>query len=214
MIDTLKDNKRHHPEDLKEITWHRGTVTRSRRELRNGHRSAILWFTGLSGSGKSTIAHAVEERLFQLGCQSTVLDGDNVRHGLCSDLGFSMADRHENIRRISEVARLFLEAGFIIQTAFISPLRADRDMARSLAPEDFFEIYCHCPIDVCEVRDVKGLYKKAREGKIREFTGISSPYEAPGHPDLYLPTNELTIEQSVEKVMDLLHKKSILVEVS
>jgi adenylylsulfate kinase len=186
------------------LIWHHATVTRARREARNRHKGAILWFTGLSGSGKSTLAHEVEEALFQRGCQAFVLDGDNVRHGLCGDLGFSIADRHENIRRVGELAKLFAEAGLIVLTAFISPLRVDRARARALAPRDFKEIYCHCPIEVCETRDVKGLYKRAREGEIADFTGIGSPYEPPEAPELILPTDQLTIEESVAEVLALL----------
>jgi adenylylsulfate kinase len=160
------------------IVWHNATVTRARREAQNGHRGAIIWFTGLSGSGKSTLAHAVEESLYQQGCSTFVLDGDNVRHGLCGDLGFSDKDRQENIRRIGEMAKLFMEAGMIVLTAFISPYRVDRNRVRSMVePDNFIEIYCDTPIEVCEIRDVKGLYKKARAGEIAEFTGISSPYE-------------------------------------
>lgn len=192
------------------LVWHHATVTRARREARNRHKGTILWFTGLSGSGKSTLAHAVEEALFQRGCQTYVLDGDNIRHGLCSDLGFSVADRHENIRRVSELAKLFSDAGTIVLTAFISPLREDRLRARTLAPADFREIYCHCPIEICEKRDVKGLYKLAREGKVSDFTGISSPYEIPECPELELLTDQLTIEQSVDQVLGLLRGAGIL----
>jgi adenylylsulfate kinase len=192
------------------LVWQHATVTRARRESRNKHRGAILWFTGLSGSGKSTLAHAVEEALFQRGCHTAVLDGDNVRHGLCGDLGFSVTDRHENIRRIGELAKLFSEAGIIVLTAFISPLREDRVRARELAPDDFMEIYCHCPIEVCEQRDVKGLYRKAREGKIADFTGISSPYDPPETPELDLLTHELSIDESVERVIALLESSLIL----
>ena len=145
--------------------WHHATVTRARREIMNGHKSVILWFTGLSGSGKSTLAHAVEERLHQMGCRTFVFDGDNVRHGLCGDLGFSEEDRRENIRRIGEMAKLFVEAGVIALTAFISPFRSDREKVRGLVPHgDFIEIHCHCPLEVCEQRDVKGLYRRARMG--------------------------------------------------
>ena len=192
------------------LVWHHATVTRQRREQRNRHNGAILWFTGLSGAGKSTVAHAVEEQLFQMGCQTYVLDGDNVRHGLCADLGFSVADRHENIRRVGELAKLFAEAGIVVLTAFISPLRTDRARARALAPQDFCEIYCHCPIEVCETRDVKGLYKKARAGGIPDFTGISSPYEPPEAAELELPTHQLSIEESVRQVLELLHEKGII----
>ena len=159
------------------VVRHVSAVTRSRREALNGHRSVNLWFTGLSGSGKSTLAHAVEERLHLAGCRTYVFDGDNVRHGLCGDLGFSLADRAENLRRIAEMVRLFLDAGIISLTAFISPLALDRQQVREIiGPDDFIEIYCNCPLAVCEQRDVKGLYKKAREGRIKDYTGISSPY--------------------------------------
>jgi adenylylsulfate kinase len=157
------------------IAWHHATVTRARRETQNGHRGAIVWFTGLSGSGKSTLAHAVEETLHQQGCRTFVLDGDNVRHGLCGDLGFSAQDRQENIRRIGEMAKLFMEAGVIVLTAFSSPYRTDREPVRGMVEHgDFIEIYCKAPIEICEARDVKGMYKKACAGKIAEFTGISS----------------------------------------
>jgi adenylylsulfate kinase len=182
-----------------------------RREARNGHRSVLIWFTGLSGAGKSTVAHTVEERLHQLGCRTFVFDGDNVRHGLCGDLGFSIEDRHENIRRISEMAKLFIEAGVISLTAFISPLRADRQRVRELVGEaDFIEVYCECPIEVCEQRDVKGLYKRARRGEITHFTGISSPYEEPERADLVLHTASETLEESAQKVLALLRERGIV----
>ncbi len=191
--------------------WHSATVTRQRREQKNAHKSAVLWFTGLSGSGKSTLAHAVEEQLYQNGLNTFVLDGDNVRHGLCSDLGFSDDDRKENIRRISETAKLLLEAGVITLTSFISPFRAERATARSLIPHgDFIEIHCFCPLTVCEQRDVKGLYKKARLGEIKNFTGISSPYEEPENPDLKIDTSLLSLEESVQQVITLLRSRSIL----
>jgi adenylylsulfate kinase len=193
------------------IVWHHATVTRERREKLNAHRSAILWFTGLSGSGKSTLAHAVEERLHQMGCRTFVFDGDNVRHGLCSDLGFSVEDRSENIRRIGEMTKLFLEAGVISLTAFISPLRRDRDRVRSLVPHgDFLEIYCEASLEVCEARDVKGLYKKARAGEIKDFTGISSPYEVPQDPELLVETGRRTLDECVEAVVSLLRERDIL----
>jgi adenylylsulfate kinase len=190
--------------------WHHATVTRLRREQVNGHRGVVGWFTGFSGAGKSTIAHATEERLHQLGCRTYVLDGDNVRHGLCSDLGFSSADRHENIRRIGEMSKLFVDAGIITLTAFISPMRADRDRLRLLAGDDFIEIYCRCPIAVCEDRDVKGLYKRARAGEIKEFTGISSPYEEPHNPDLVIESNIMTVEESVDVVMTYLQTHGVI----
>ena len=192
------------------VVWHHATVTRLRREQLNGHKGVILWFTGLSGSGKSTIAHAVEERLHQSGCRTFVFDGDNVRHGLCVDLGFSQKDRSENIRRIGEMVKLFLEAGIIVLTAFISPIRTDRERVRSLASAgDFIEIYCRCPLDVCESRDVKGLYQRARSGEVKEFTGISSPYEAPEKPELVLDTNVCSLDECVSKVMALLSQRGI-----
>jgi len=180
--------------------------------MRSGHKSVILWFTGLSNSGKSTIAHAVEERLFEMGCSTFVFDGDNVRHGLCSDLSFSREDRSENIRRIGEMARLFIEAGVIAVTAFISPFRAERERVRRLvAPGDFLEVYCRCPLDLCEQRDVKGHYRRARAGEIEEFTGISSPYEAPEDPEMVLDTGEYSVEECVEKVLDLLVERGVVV---
>ncbi|ABB73607.1 adenylyl-sulfate kinase [Nitrosospira multiformis] len=190
--------------------WHNATITRAHRERLNVHRSAVLWFTGLSGSGKSTLAHAVEEKLYQLGCRTFVLDGDNVRQGLCSDLGFSVEDRSENIRRISEAARLLVESGVIAMTAFISPFRADRQKARSIFPHgDFIEIFCEASLAVCEQRDVKGLYKRARTGEVKEFTGISSPYEAPATPELIVRTGELELEDCVAQVIEFMERRDI-----
>jgi len=201
----------HSPEKSSNVVWHQSTVNRKRREEKNQHKSAVLWFTGLSGSGKSTLAHAVEEQLYQLGLNTFVLDGDNVRHGLNKDLSFSNTDRKENIRRISEAAKLMLEAGIITLTAFISPFREERAMARSLMPHgDFLEIHCYCPLEVCETRDVKGLYKKARKGEIKDFTGISSPYEAPTNPELKIDTHALSLEESVRQVISLLRARHIL----
>ena len=191
--------------------WHHATVNRSRREALNGHKAVIVWFTGLSGAGKSTLAHAVEERLHQLSCRTFVLDGDNVRQGLCGDLGFSHQDRQENIRRIAEVAKLMLESGTITLTAFISPFRAERQYARNLVPHgDFIEIYCSCDLAVCEQRDVKGLYQKARQGELELFTGISSPYEAPEKPDLTIDTDRDDLAASVGQVMKLLEQRGII----
>ncbi len=181
------------------VVWHNATVTRERREELNGHRGGLFWFTGLSGAGKSTLAHTVEEKLHQQGFRTFVLDGDNVRHGLCADLGFSEDDRKENIRRIGHMAMLYVEAGVIVLTAFISPFRADRDNVRKIAGADFHEIYCKCPLEVCEDRDVKGLYKRARAGEIADFTGISSPYEAPEFADLIVETNS-HLDQCTDKV--------------
>jgi adenylylsulfate kinase len=193
------------------VVWHHATIQREHRERQNGHRSAALWFTGLSGAGKSTLAHAVEEKLHELGVRTYVLDGDNVRHGLCGDLGFSPHDRSENIRRIGEMAKLFVDAGVVALTAFISPFRADRDRVRALMQEgDFIEIYCRCSVEVCETRDVKGLYKLAREGKVKEFTGISSPYEEPLSPELVIETGSMTLEQCVEKVLNALRERGIV----
>ena len=193
------------------IVWHEASVDRAARADKRGHRSAILWFTGLSGSGKSTLANAVNAALFERGLGSYVLDGDNVRHGLCKDLGFSDADREENIRRIGEVAKLFLDAGVIVLTAFVSPFRADRDKARDLVEAgDFFEIFCAADLDVCESRDPKGLYAKARSGAIKEFTGISSPYEAPNTPELKIDTGAQDLAESVNVVIKALQDKGVI----
>lgn len=197
--------------NLREVVWHHATVTRRRREQLNGHHAAVVWFTGLSGAGKSTLAHAVEEELHQLGCRTLVLDGDNVRHGLCADLGFSTNDRTENIRRIGEMAKLFVEAGIVVLTAFISPLRSDRHRVRELMGDgDFIEIYVRCPLEICESRDEKGMYKKARTGLIKEFTGISSPYEEPEHPELMVDTAAQDIAASVQQVLALLQMRGLL----
>ncbi|MBD2548236.1 adenylyl-sulfate kinase [Microcystis elabens FACHB-917] len=193
------------------IVWHHSTVTRAARAHQRGHRSAILWFTGLSGAGKSTLANAVNSALFEQGLACYVLDGDNVRHGLCSDLGFSDTDREENIRRIGEVAKLFLDAGVVVLTAFVSPFRADRQRARELVePGDFLEIHCAADLTVCERRDTKGLYAKARGGEIKEFTGISSPYEAPETPELRVATGEQSLDDSVAQVMAELQRRGII----
>ncbi len=185
--------------------WHHATVTRAHRQQLNNHRSVAIWFTGLSGSGKSTLSHAVEERLFQMKCRTFVLDGDNVRHGLCGDLGFSEDDRKENIRRIGETAKLFVEAGLITLTAFISPFNADRMRARQLFKTgDFIEVYCRCPLEICERRDVKGIYQRARAGEVRDFTGISSPYEEPESPELVVNTGDTPLDQCVDQVICLL----------
>jgi len=193
------------------VVWHHATVHREHRERQNSHRSACLWFTGLSGAGKSTLAHACEEKLHALGCRTYVFDGDNVRHGLCSDLGFSLTDRAENIRRIGEMARLFVDAGVIAMTAFISPFRKDRRRIRALIGEkDFIEIYCKCSIDICEQRDTKGLYRKARAGEIGEFTGISSPYEEPERPELTIDTGGRSLEECVDLIVTLLRDRGIV----
>jgi len=193
------------------VIWHHATVTRDRRNQQNNHKSVVLWFTGLSGSGKSTLAHAVEEELHQMGCRTFVLDGDNVRHGLSGDLSFSDKDRKENLRRIGEVSKLFIEAGIIVLTAFISPFREERRKVRSMMPHgDFIEIYVDCPIEVCESRDVKGLYQKARDGEINQFTGISSPYEPPEAQELTVNTNQETLEESTTKILNLLKERGII----
>ena len=195
----------------KNIIWHHATVTRARREAQNAHRGAIVWFTGLSGSGKSTLGHAVEEALHQQGCRTFVLDGDNVRHGLCSDLGFTSSDREENIRRIGEMAKLFMEAGVIVLTAFISPYRADRERVRGMVGHgDFIEIFCNAAIEVCEARDVKGMYKKARAGQIAEFTGISSPYEVPEDPELTVNTGEAELDACVQQVLGEMAQRGLI----
>lgn len=191
--------------------WHPVLVTRDARQRLNRHRSVVVWLTGLSGSGKSTLAHAVEEKLHELGCSTFVLDGDNVRHGLCGDLGFSDDDRKENIRRVGEMAKLFAEAGVIALSAFISPFRTDRRRVRQLfGPEDFVEVYCRCSLEVCEARDVKGMYRRARAGEIRDFTGISSPYEEPDNPELVVDTGRLTLDQCVDQVISCLHGRGVL----
>ncbi len=191
--------------------WHHATITRNDRENLHKHKSAVLWFTGLSGSGKSTLAHAVEDRLHKMGVSTFVLDGDNVRHGLCSDLGFSDTDRVENIRRIGELAKLLSEAGVITLTAFISPFREDRNTARKLMPHgDFLEIYCQCPLEICEQRDVKGLYKKARAGDIPFFTGIDSPYEIPDRAELVVNTGGKALQDCVDDVIQLMTERGII----
>jgi len=196
---------------MKNVVWHHATVTRQRRNELNNHKSVVLWFTGLSGSGKSTLAHAVEEELHQIGCRTIVLDGDNMRHGLCKDLNFSDESRKENIRRIGEVAKLFIESGVITLTAFISPFRGERNKVRKLLIEgDLIEIYVKCPISVCEARDVKGMYKKAKANEIKNFTGISSPYEVPENPDLIVNTNQETLDESVDKVLGVLINRGII----
>lgn len=197
------------------IAWHNSSISRSDIECKNGHKSVILWCTGLSGSGKSTIANAVHRELFKRNISSYVLDGDNIRHGLCSDLGFSDEDREENIRRIGEVAALFLDAGTIVLTAFVSPFRADREKARSLVKndEDFIEVYCAADLEVCEGRDTKGLYKKARTGEIKNFTGISSKYEAPLAPEIGIDTGSKTLQECVDVILLHLEEKNVIPQV-
>ena len=191
--------------------YHNATVTRERRNQLNKHKSVVIWFTGLSGSGKSTLAHSVEEELHKLDCRTFVLDGDNVRHGLSSNLTFSDDDRKENIRRIGEVAKLMMEAGIITMTAFISPFKKDRNLIRQLLPQgDFIEIYCKSSLETCELRDVKGLYKRARAGEIKNYTGIDPPYEVPDNPELVVNTDNESLEESVSKVIDFLKSNEII----
>ena len=193
------------------IIYHTASVTRERRNQLNNHKSVVIWFTGLSGSGKSTLAHSVEEILFSKGCRTYVLDGDNVRHGLTSNLGFSNEDRKENIRRIGEVTKLMMEAGLIIMTAFISPFREDRIAVRNLISDgDFIEVYCKASLETCEARDLKGLYKRARLGEIKNYTGINSPYEIPDNPELIIDIDKESLEESVSKIVSFLQTKSIV----
>jgi len=194
------------------IQWHQGAITRTDRERLGNHRGVTIWFTGLPSSGKSTLAVALEEALYEKGYHTYILDGDNVRHGLNRNLGFSPDDREENIRRIGEVAKLFRDAGIINMTAFISPYRRDRRMARDLAGNDgdFIEVFVDCPVDVCEKRDPKGMYKKAREGLIREFTGVSAPYEEPEDPEIHLLTHERSLDECVREILDYLARKGFV----
>jgi len=193
------------------ITWHDHTVTRLDREKLLGQSGALLWFTGLSASGKSTVANALTCRLHQMSKLTYVLDGDNIRHGLNKNLGFSPEDRKENIRRIAEVGRLFVDAGLITTTAFISPYREDRDAARALiGPERFIEIFVKASLDTCQQRDPKGLYEKAKRGEIKEFTGISAPYEEPLNPEIILDADQLTVEEEVEQVIRYLTEKKFI----
>ena len=203
-------------EDLKHsdknIKWHNLTIDREKLERMRGHKGIVLWFTGLSGSGKSTLANALNESLHKRGLSTFILDGDNIRHGLCKDLGFSDVDREENIRRIGEVANLFMNAGIITITAFVSPFKNDREKVKNIiGPQDFIEVYCAASLNVCESRDTKGLYKKAREGEIKDFTGISSPYEPPSDPNIVVDTGSLDIKNSVQKIIDHLIQINLLI---
>lgn len=191
--------------------WHEPTIYRHDRELMNGHKSAVVWFTGFSGAGKSTLSHALEDYLHKRQVRTYVLDGDNIRRGLCKDLGFDDDSREENIRRIGEVSKLMMEAGVLVLTAFISPFRKDRDIVRNMLREgEFLEIHVSAPLAVCEERDVKGLYAKARKGEIRNFTGISSPYEEPENPELVLDTNSNTVEDCVSSLIQLLKERELI----
>ncbi|MBS4202406.1 adenylyl-sulfate kinase [Bacillus sp. FJAT-49732] len=193
------------------IVWHDALVTKSDRKFRNGHKSCVLWFTGLSGSGKSSLANALDVELFHRGFNSYVLDGDNIRHGLNRDLSFKAEDRKENIRRIGEVAKLFVDSGQIVSSAFISPFDEDRQLVRSMFEQgEFIEVFMDCPLSVCEERDPKGLYKKARIGEIPDFTGISSPYEVPYNPEIVIEADKMTIEESLNIVLTYLKEYKIL----
>lgn len=193
------------------ISWQQGAVTHRQREILLNQRALCLWFTGLSGSGKSTLAREVERMLYEMGRLSYVLDGDNIRHGLNGDLGFSEEDRRENIRRITEVTKLFTDAGLIVLTAFISPFRKERQKARTaLGPGRFVEVYVECDMDICEQRDVKELYQKARAGEIDDFTGISSPYEEPENPEIRVNTGRQSIKESVKIITGFLIEKGYI----
>ncbi|MEQ4530337.1 MAG: adenylyl-sulfate kinase [Mixta sp.] len=192
------------------VVWHAHAVTRADRERQHGHQGVVLWFTGLSGSGKSTVAGALEQALHQLGVSTYLLDGDNVRHGLCRDLGFSDADRKENIRRVGEVARLMVDAGLVVLTAFISPHRAERQMVREMLGDgEFIEVFVDTPLAICEARDPKGLYKKARAGELRNFTGIDAVYEAPEQPEIRLDGEQLVTKLTAQ-LLDLLRRHDII----
>lgn len=192
------------------IKWHTEAVTREELEQLHGHKGACLWFTGLPSAGKSTIANAVARQLHQMKVSTMVLDGDNVRHGLNKNLGFSSEDRIENIRRIGELAKLFTNAGIVNLNAFISPFKEDREFARQLQPDRFFEVHCDADLAVCEQRDPKGYYKKARAGVIKGFTGIDAPYEAPDNPDVYLNTGTMSLEECVNRVIEALRARGII----
>ncbi|MBW1848512.1 MAG: adenylyl-sulfate kinase [Deltaproteobacteria bacterium] len=193
------------------VKWFNGFVSQEDREILHGHKGTAVWLTGLSASGKSTIAHHLEKQLHKMGHSTYVFDGDNVRHGLCEDLGFSGKDRSENIRRIGEMTRLFIDAGIIAITAFISPYKKDREIVRKLTGKDrFIEVYVKCPIDVCESRDPKGIYQKAKKGDIQNFTGISAPYETPENPDITIESNIEDIHSSVKKVLQFLEKRRLI----
>jgi adenylylsulfate kinase len=193
------------------VTWFNGYVSREDREKAHGHKGAVIWFTGLSASGKSTIAHIVEKQLHQRGCSTYVLDGDNVRHGLCADLTFCPEDRAENIRRIGEMVKLFVDAGIIVLTAFISPYRQDRQQVRSLLSDgQFLEIHVDCPPEICATRDQKGIYQKAQAGIIKEFTGISAPYEPPENPELVIQSHEEDAKAAAKKVIELIEECGIV----
>lgn len=193
------------------IYWHESSITKKDRQKLHGHRSCILWFTGLSGSGKSTIANVVEQKLHQKGISTYLMDGDNVRHGLNADLGFSPEDRTENIRRIGETAKLFVDSGTVVLATFVSPYRFDRETVRNLVqPDEFVEVYVKCSLKACESRDPKGLYKRARRKEIKEFTGISAPYEEPEQPEIMVESEHFTIEECAEQILQHLKNENIL----
>ena len=199
------------PPKNKDVTWFDGYVSKEDREKLHGHKGAVIWFTGLSASGKSTIAHHLEKLLFEMDCSTYVFDGDNVRHGLCSDLSFSAGDRAENIRRIGQMAKLFVDAGIIAITAFISPYRKDRRKIRDLVEKArFFEVYVDCPMEVCAGRDQKGIYEKAKAGVIKEFTGISAPYEKPENPDIVIQSDKTSAKEAAEQVLEILQDRKII----
>ncbi|RFU67622.1 adenylyl-sulfate kinase [Bacillus sp. V59.32b] len=193
------------------VTWHEQSLTKEFRRVQNAHHSFVIWFTGLSGSGKSTVANELANKLYKAGISNYVLDGDNIRHGLNGDLGFSDTDRKENIRRIGEVSKLFVDSGQVVLTAFISPFKEDRNLVRGLLEEDeFVEVYVKCPLDECETRDPKGLYQKARDGVIKDFTGIDSPYEEPENPEFVLETDRFSIDECVEQLISYLTKRNFI----
>ena len=196
------------------IVWHQHVIDKAARSAQKGHKPALLWFTGLSGSGKSTLAGALEAELMQRGIHTYLLDGDNVRHGLCSDLGFATADRQENLRRVGEVAKLMVDAGLVVLAAFVSPYRAERDAIRArFNQEEFIEVFVDTPLAACEARDPKGLYKKARAGEIKHFTGIDDPYETPLQPEIHLVNDELPIAEGVARLLTALRQHGVLQKV-
>lgn len=211
MVTSMLDSKTGSSKKSSNVVWHDTEVTKQERRRRNNHKSTIIWFTGLSGSGKSTIACALEKRLHELSAQTYILDGDNMRYGLNSDLGFTSEDRKENIRRIGEVSKLFVDAGVIVLSSFISPFIEDRGFVRGIVSKDeFIEIYVKCPLEICERRDPKGLYSRARKGEIKHFTGIDSPYEKPVSPEITIDTSHTDVNQSVDSIIDYLHRRSYI----
>lgn len=195
----------------KHIVWHETLVTKPERNRINKHKSGLVWFTGLPASGKSTLAHHLEKELFDRGIRAYVLDGDNVRHGINANLGFSREDRRENLRRIAEISKLFVDAGVVVLAAFVSPYKEDRDFVKSVVGQDgFFEVYVKCSVDVCEKRDPKGHYKRAKAGIIKEYTGVSAPYEVPETPDIEIDTEELDVQTSVQRILEFLDKKRFI----